>query len=294
METKTLPPIVTYQFVTYTSTATQTVTKVPPSTSFVSPNSTEVPQIPPVTQQVSSGKLEGGAIGGIVAGGIIAVGILISAVIFTWRRLYGRGNFDLPTGFGGVAFGGLKRKRGAGRKGATDDGAVMSGTYDPNSPTGAAQRQKMLQGSKFGRSGSGSSEGGYRGATTLGGTKRNRGSDPFYPPGTTVAGSDGGDKSANSPTIVSIHPVTPPAGTAPPVYYEADGVPLPPPHGHGPYVDINPHDAYAVESPDGEPLPLPVQRWQVTNPDLESVSSRAPSRVGRGGDQIQVHPGTNF
>ncbi|KAF8429059.1 hypothetical protein EV426DRAFT_207201 [Tirmania nivea] len=305
VETKTPIPIVTQWVQTYTTViATHIIMKEPPqSTILVRPNTTE-PQVPPLSQQASSSrKLAGGAIGGIVGGGIIAVVVLLSAVIFTWRRLYARGNFDLPTGFGGVAFGGHRRKRGSGRKAAIDEGAVMSGTYDPHSPGGAAQRQQILQGSKFGRSSSGASGGGYRGATTLGGTKRNRGSDPFYPPGTTVAGSDGEDKSPNSPTIVSIQPVTPP------VYYEADGVPLPPPPG--PYVDMNPQGAYAVEIAGGEPLPLPVQRWQVTNPDLESVSSRAPSRVGhgggdrvqvqggdraqvQGGDRVQVHPGTNF
>lgn len=295
VETKTPEPIVTQLVETYTIFETHVITKDPQSTIFVRPNSTEIPQVPAVPQQASnSRKLGGGAIGGIVGGGIIAVVVLLSAVIFTWRRLYGRGNFDLPTGFGGVAFGGHKRKRGSGRKGAIDDdGVVMSGTYDPHSLGGAAQRQQMLQQMKFGRTASGSSGGGYRGATTLGGTKKNRGSDPFYPPGTTVTGSDAEDKSANSPTVVSLNPVTPPAGVAPPVYHEADGVPISPPTS--PYVDMNPQDAYAMEIGDGEPLPLPVQRWQVTNPDPESVSSRAPSRVGHGGgDWIQVHPGTNF
>ena len=287
VEIKTPGPIVTRLIVTYTWTETRVVTKAPESTSYVHQNPTEIPQVPPAQQASSARKLEGGAIGGIVGGGIIAVVVLLSAVIFTWRRLYARGNFELPTGFGGAAFGGHKRKRRSDRKGAIDDGAVMSGTYDPHSPGGAVQRQQMLQGSKFGRSASGSSGGGYRGATTLGGAKQNRGSDPCYPPGTTVTGSDGEDKSANSPTIVSIHPVTPPTGGAPPVYYEADGVPIPPP--------TNPQDAYAIEIGDGEPLPPPIQRWQVTNPDLESVSSRAPSRMGHGGgDRIQVHPGTNF
>jgi len=291
VETKTLKPIVIQEIKTYTMT--QIITKYSLTPFIVHPNSTEIPQVSPVPKQASNArKLEGGAIGGIVGGGIIAVVVLLSAVIFTWRRLYARGNFDLPTGFGGAAFGGHKRKRRSGRQGAVDDGAVMSGTYDPRSPGGAAQRQQMLQGSKFGRSASGSSGDGYRGATTLGGVKQNRGSDPFYPPGTTVTGSDGEDKSANSPTIVSIHPVTPPAGAGPPVYHEADGVPIPPPTG--PYGDMNPQDAYVMEIGDGSPLPLPVQRWQVTNPDQESVSSRAPSRVGHGGDRVQVHPGTNF
>lgn len=294
VETRTLKPTVAWVSVYITSTATQVITKSPPSMTLTNPNDTEIPQVPAVTQHASSRrKLGGGAVGGIVGGGIIAVVILLSAVIFTWRRLYARGNFDLPTGFGGATFGGHQRRRGSGRGDAVDDGVIMSGTYDPHSSRRAAQRQQMLQDVKFGRSTSGSSGGGgYRGATTLGGTNWNRGSEPFCPSGTTMVASDGDDKLANSQPVVSVHPVTPPAGATPPVYYEADGAPLPLPPGS--YAVMN-QDAYPVEIADGEPLPLPVQRWQVTNPDLESVSSRAPSRVGQGrGDLVQVHTGTNF
>jgi len=292
VETKTRPPTVAL-IPTYTVRTVTVITKLPPTT-FFNPSGT-MTQAPVVTQHASSTrKLGGGAVGGIVGGGIIAVVVLLSAVIFTWRRLYARGNFDLPTGFGGVTFGGHQRKRGSGRGDAADGGAIMSGTYDPHSSRRAAQRQQMLQDAKFGRSTSGSSGGGgYRGATTLGGANRNRGGEPFYPSGTTVAASDGDDKLVNSQPVVSVHPVTPPAGATPPVYYEADGGPLPLPPGS--YAVMNHQDAYPVEIADGEPSPLPVQRWQVTNPDLESVSSRAPSRVGQGrGDLIQVHTGTNF
>lgn len=274
------------------------VTKDPPqSTIFLPSNITasEVPQIPAEPQQASNARnLEGGAIGGIVGGSIVAVVVLLSAVVFTWRRLAGRGNFELPNVFGGGAFAGQKRKRSLGRSGNVNDIAVTSGTYDPRSPGAAAQREQMLLDSKFGRSASGSSGGGgYRGATTLGGNKHNRSSDPFYPPGTTVAGSDGGEK-AVSPTVVSIHPVTPPGRISPPEFFEADGTPIGPPQS-APYTDMNPQDVYVMEVDDGDPSPLPAQRWQVTNPDAESLSSRAPSRIGRGGgDRPQVHPGTNF
>lgn len=281
-------PIVTQQYETYTMTQTSIFIKDPPSTVFRRPTTTPT-QLQPVAQQVSDArKLKGGAIGGIVAASIVAALVILSAVIFTWRRLSGRGNTDGADGFGGAKLSGQKRKWGLRNKLHMDDMTVTSGTYDPFSVGATARRQHD---SKFGRSGSGSS-GGYRGTTTLGGNQRNRGSDPFYPPGTTAASSDGGEKSLNSTTVVTLQPTTPPGGASPPVFYEADGIPIQQP---APYANMNPQDVYVMELASGEPQPLPIQRWHVTNPDLESLSSRAPSRVGYGvPDRTPVHTGTNF
>lgn len=275
----TPPPIVTTASVIVTSTwVSSYIPKNSPTTKLV-PSPSFIDQRPPIAQQVSDArKLKGGAIGGIVAGSIVAILVILSAVIFTWRRLSGRGNTDGAGGFGGTKSSGRNRHM-----------ATAGGTYNPYLIGGTARRQND---SKFGRSGSGSS-GGYRGTTALGANQRNRGSDPFYTPGTTAASSDGGEKSFNSSTLATLQPTTPPGGMSPPggmpppIFHEADGTPIQQP---APYADMNPQDAYAMELA-GEPQPLPVQRWHVTNPDLESLSSRAPSRVGYGGP---VHTGTNF
>lgn len=276
------------------NTVIQTKGAVHTTYSRITPSGT--PQTSPEAQEASSSrKLDGGAIGGIVAGGIAAVVILLSAIVFTWRRLSGRGNFELPSAFGGAAFRKKKRRRSRGEGGNEHMGgsAITSSSYNPHGPEG----HKRLQDAKFGRSTSESSSGGgYRG--TMGGAGGNRGSDGYYPAGTTVSESDG-DKSLSSPTNI-VNPVTPPGATSPPMLYEADGYaitpPAPPPHPPGPYAGFNDRDAYVMEVGDGEPMPLPVQRWQVTNPDVESVTSmsRLSSRAGNDRERIQVHPGTNF
>lgn len=202
------------------------VIKGPPQTKITIPTPYgEEPQASPIPINASNSReLKGGEIGGIVGGSVIAFVIIISAAIFTYKRLGGRGNFELPGMgmYGAGAFHKKKRNTGGsgGGIGSEAGGVVTSGTYDPHNPNPVIQRQNMVQedGLMFGRSGSGSSADGrgegYRGATTAQVNPRlnsfEKGSSGGY---WTSSGESEGNKSLTS--RVTVMPI-PPGGVTPP------------------------------------------------------------------------------